>query len=458
LGAADAVLREHRPVVVAEGRLADASTVVSIFVVLLLAIPSPMVVAPLGSAGAPSAILALGGFFLWAWFRVQRVDPDLTGHQPVRFAALVWLLVMVAVYAHAMSTPLPGDEISPADSGMLKVVGLVGLVVLVNDGTTSLARHLAIVRRLLVGVGVVAVLGVLQYATKELYVDRISIPGLTSGASDWVLATRSGLTRPSGTATHPIEYGVVLTMVLPVAVTFALRSPTRRWFYRLLLAPVALAIFLSISRSAILCAAVALVVLAVAWTARVRLGALAVTLAATLVVYLTVPGILGTLTKLFTGAGDDPSVTSRTGSYDIAAAFVGHSPLLGRGFGTFLPRYWILDNGYLGLLIEGGVIGVVGLLALVVTAMVAARGARRRLTGDFERELAQALAAGVAAGACSLAFFDTFAFPQSAGCFFLLMGLAGAYRRLASSERTPPGAPDDVAGAFERAQPVEVGA
>jgi O-antigen ligase len=414
----------------ASGSGPDATSVLTLYVVLLLAIPSPMVVAPLGSAGAPSAIMALGAFFLWAWLQVHRTEREVDGHQPVRAAALVWLVLMVVVYAHAMSSPLPADEISPADSGLLKLVGLTGIVVLANDGLSDLGRARTVLRRLVIAVGLVAVLGVVQYVTKELFVDRLNIPGLTSGAADWSLAERSGLVRPSGTATHPIEYGVVLTMVLPVAITFALRSPTHRWLYRLLLAAIAFAIFLSISRSAILCAFVALLVLAVTWSNAVRLGAAVASCAAAVVVYLTVPGILGTITRLFTGASEDSSISSRTGSYDLAGEFIERSPLVGRGFGTFLPKYWILDNGYLGLLIEGGVIGLGGLLALIGVAAVAARRARRAAQDDFDNQLGQALLAAVAAGASSLAFFDTFAFPQSAGCFFLLLGLAGGLRRL----------------------------
>ena len=68
---------------------------------------------------------------------------------------------------------------------------------------------------------------------------------------------------------------------------------------------------------------------------------------------------------------------------------------------------------------------------LVLVTLGAARSARRAAVGTFDKDLAQALLASVAAGACSLAFFDTFAFPQSAGCLFLLIGLVGASRRLA---------------------------
>lgn len=412
----------------------DGTTVLTIYICLLLAIPSAMVVGPLGSAGAPSAVFAFGTFFLWLWFQLQRSHESPWGAQPVRAAALGWLLVMLVVYAHAMSSPIPGDEISPADNGLIKLIGFTGVLLVANDGMPNLERHRTVLRRLAIGVGLIALLGLLQYATKQIWVDRISIPGLTSGTSGWALAQRSGLARPSGTSTHPIEYGVVLTMILPIVITYAMKSPSRRWIYRIFLAAMIFAIFLSISRSAIVCAVVAIVVLSASWTLAARVRAIAIALGFAVVIYVSVPGVLGTITKLFTGASDDPSIISRTASYDLAMQLFERSPLLGRGFGTFLPKYWILDNGWLGLLIEGGLLGVIGLLILVITAALAARNARQHAGDEFDRQLAQALVASIAAGACGLAFFDTFAFPQTAGCFFLLLGLAGGIRRLARAE------------------------
>jgi hypothetical protein len=69
---------------------------------------------------------------------------------------------MLIVYAHAMSSPLPADEISPADSGMLKLIGLSGIVLVANDGIRNLDRHRTVLRRLVIGVGVVAVLGLVH--------------------------------------------------------------------------------------------------------------------------------------------------------------------------------------------------------------------------------------------------------------------------------------------------------
>lgn len=417
----------------------DATSVLTGYIVLLLAIPSVMRVGALGTAGAPSTILAIGALFWWLWFQLHRNWKLHDGFQPVNAAVLGWIMIMLVVYTHAMSSPIPYDEISPADSGMLKLVGMAGVLLVASDGIVSLDRHRTVVRRLVIGVGLVALIGLLQYATKQLFIDRIQIPGLTSGGADLELAERSGLARPSGTSTHPIEYGMVLTMVLPLSIVYAMKAPTNRWIYRLLLGAVTFAIFLSISRSALVCAAVGFVVLAASWPAAARVKALAFAAIAMAIVFVVSPGVLGTIGNLFAGASDDPSIASRTGSFDIAGEFVSSSPWLGRGFGTFLPKYWILDNGYLGLLIEGGVLGLVGLLVVIASAIWAARQARRLARDEFDRAIAQALVASIAAGACGLAFFDTFAFPQSAGTFFLLLGLAGAALRLNLADRTPSG-------------------
>ncbi len=84
--------------------------------------------------------MAIGVFFWWAWFQLQRSIRSPWGFQPVRAAVLVWLLAMVVVYANAMSLPMPGDEISPGDSGLLKLLGLTGILLIANDGTLALGR------------------------------------------------------------------------------------------------------------------------------------------------------------------------------------------------------------------------------------------------------------------------------------------------------------------------------
>jgi len=154
------------------------------------------------------------------------------------------------------------------------------------------------------------------------------------------------------------------------------------------------------------------------------------------VLFVTLPGFLGTITGLFTGIANDSSAQSRTGSYAIATEFIQRAPVFGRGFSTFLPSYWILDNQYLGLLIEMGIVGLAGMLLLLTSGAVAAVRSRRRSLEPDVRQIGQALAASVTCGAVSLALFDLLGFPMSAGILFLMLGLCGALWRLVR-QRSP---------------------
>ena len=48
-------------------------------------------------------------------------------------------------------------------------------------------------------------------------------------------------------------------------------------------------------------------------------------------VFVAVPGMLGSVVKLFTGIGDDRSALSRTDSYPLAWEFIGRAPMSAAG-------------------------------------------------------------------------------------------------------------------------------
>ena len=104
-------------------------------------------------------------------------------------------------------------------------------------------------------------------------------------------------------------------------------------------------------------------------------------------------------------------------------------------YGTFLPKYWILDNFYLGFTIETGVLGLLTLLAVILTAVVSSRRAARLLADRQDREMVQAVAAALLAVSVMLGFFDVFSFGQSMGVFFVLLGLAGSALVIARSSQ-----------------------
>jgi len=125
-------------------------------------------------------------------------------------------------------------------------------------------------------------------------------------------------------------------------------------------------------------------------------------------------------------------VASRVDSFAMAGQYFGRFPLLGRGFGTFLPRYRIFDNQYLLGAVETGVLGLAAMVLLWVVPVVGiARVMSRTGAGSQERLLGTALLASCVVGGVGLAFFDGFGFPMMPAIWFVLLGLGGAYCRLA---------------------------
>lgn len=409
----------------------DGTTALTGYLVLLLLIPAPMVVGALGQVGGPATLFALACFVWWAWDRIHQLgDPAREGGRDgwVRAAGLLFLVVVLVVYTRSAGLALPPAERSPADGALLRNVGLVGLVCVAADGVVDRERLWSLARRAVLLLGAVCLLSAVQIATGEVWVDRISLPGL-SAPQGLELIQRGTFLRTSGTSTHPIEFSAVLAMMMPLAFAVAARERRRPWLFRAVAAAAPVLLLMNGSRTALVCGLLAFVVMMTSWGRTVRLVASGALLAVLAVMFVTMPGFIGSLRGLFVGASEDPSVTSRTDSWAMVGEYWSRHPWLGRGVGTFLPEYWILDNQYLNLLVGGGVVTLAALLLLFGTAVRAGVGAARVADDPHDRQLAVALVAGVSAGALSWALFDAAAFPQAAGALFVLIGMCGAVHR-----------------------------
>ena len=359
-------------------------------------------------------------------------------------AALVFAGAMAASYAAAAIRPTPADEFNLATLSMLILAGWLGMLLVAHDGIDDRDRLLVLMNRLSVFAALFGGFGLLQVATGQAFVDRLSLPGLTINQVIYSISTREGFVRPAGTAVHPIEFGAVLCMLLPIALGRALgyfdrpglgsRSLVSRWFPAMV---VVSAISLSVTRSAIVGLLVATVAMTPALTKVQRFfGAVGLAVVG-LLIFLFVPGMAGSVLGLFTGINGDVGVSSRLDSFAETEGYFLASPWVGRGFGTFLPRYRILDNQYLGLLLETGIIGIVAVAALIGTVLWAARRAWRRSSDHMLRGTALVTGVAVLVGAVSMALFDGFSFPMMASLLFLMMGLVGATYRLTRWEWAP---------------------
>lgn len=414
----------------------DAVDTLALYLLVLLAVPSNRTIEPLGGAGVPAVLLALLFLPWWGWYTAQgEVGVVPAPKQPVRVAMMILLVCIVASYAAGSQRALSEPESNALNLGLLKAASFLSVLAVANDGIPSTERLIHFLRWCCLLCGMYATLGVVQFVTGQSFVEGISIPGLT--ISDFgALQERGGFSRPSSTARNPLEYAYVLAMFFPIAVTLALHDRKQniliRWFP---VAAIAIAAALSVSRSAIVGVAVAALVLVPFWTPSVRRKAAAAALGMLGLVWIFVPGMMGTLFNLF--GDDDPGVGSRTDSYAVVWSFWQHNPVFGRGFGTFLPAYRILDNQYLLTLVETGALGLVALIGVAVTASVVAIRASTRYPQPLFRNLGPGLAASVVAGAVLTGFFDALSFPQAAGVLFLVLGICGAFWRL---KNVTPGA------------------
>lgn len=418
----------------------DAVSVLTAYVALLYVVPSDRTITPLGAAGSPAVLFGVLCGVWWAWYQLSRTEATRDGdglHRPVRTALFVFMAAVVASYVVAMLSPHSAVEISAADIGILRVLSFAGVLLITGDGIRDRDRFLTLLRRLVLAGSLFASLGLLQFVTKQSFVSSIPLPGFTTSQDFSAVQDRSGFARAAATATNPLEYAFVLSMILPIALTLAFddssRSAVRRWIPAILIIG---ALGLSGSRSAVVGLAIGLIVLFPSWSARARRWSIAITAVGIAAIYVLVPGMIGTVRYLFLNLGQDSSSASRTGSYDVASGFIERSPVFGRGFGTFLPRYRILDNQFLLTAIELGIVGLAALLGLMVVAIVMAWRARCLQSIRLHRQLGLALVSSIVAGSVMTAFFDDFSFRMSGGTLFLVLGLCGAYWRL-EGQRAP---------------------
>lgn len=405
----------------------DAISMLTVYVLLLTAIPSSVRIAALGSMGRPSMLWGLVLFIWWLLWRVTARPDDLTQlRSPIKLAFFALFAVALISFGAGLLRGQPADQVSPAATSLLRLLSWGGSLLVAMEGLRRVEDVLLMIRRLAMAGWLLAVLGLVQFVTRQGLVDWWgSIPGFETEAGG--VTERGGFTRASGTAIHPLEHATALSASLPLAIGVALQASRQR-FRPTAWAPVgiiALGSILAVSRSALIGFFVASLASLPALPRRVRgaivtggvvLGALAV---------VAVPGLLSLFLQLFAPSGD-ASTQSRTNALARLPEFVSESPLFGTGFGTFLPRYYIFDNAWAMMLVELGILGLLAFAALFITSIYSAERAVRQSADERAKLFGHMLSASALTIAVVFAFFDGLSFPIAAGFAFLIFGLCGA--------------------------------
>ena len=420
----------------------DAAAVLSMYVCLLILVPSVLIFEPLGGSGTPANVLGIGMLWWWLLSRFVLGANVPAERNPVRTCVYLLGLAILASYAALAFRPIIPIEISAADRGILFFAGCAGITLLATDGLESRERVDVLLRRLVAAATVLAGIGLFQFITSFDINTVLKVPGLTQNQQLNDLVERASFNRVAGTAAHPIEFGVVMAMLFPLALHFALHaSPKTRVRWWIAVGLIALGIPLSLSRSAVISVALAMIVLMPTWPRQWVRRALLLGVGFLAIVQAAIPGLLDAVSGLFLNISSDPSTSGRTQDYVVFARIFMEQPILGRGFFTFLPNvYTVFDNEYLLALVEIGIVGCLALIALLFAGMSAGRAARKAAADEETKHLGQALAASIAAGTLAMRTFDALSFPMASGTLFLLIGIAGGLRRITRERAGRPAA------------------
>lgn len=411
----------------------DVAVIVTLFLVALYAINARWIIPGAGAVGTPAAVFAV--LASWWWW-VARPTPHYgfdRAPNPMRVALLSYLWVSALSWGLASTRPLSEIEVNGANRALISAIGLTGIALLIADGVDTRRRLDAITRRVAVAGGAFSIVGLLQFFAGLDLVAMIRFPFLTHITGVQSLSERSTFRRAEGTALHSIEFSVVLAMVLPLAVYWAMNAETERdrRRYAGVSAIIVAGIPLSVSRSAVLAVAVALVVMASTWPIQKKVVGFITALGATVMMWMFVPGLIGTLRSLFTSAGNDPSVTARIERVPRVLEEVTGAAWFGSGIGTFsADEDFLLDNQYFETLIEMGIVGLVLVVSLFAAGLVLCAMIAWRTDVPATRHLASALGAGVAVLPAVMAVFDAFFYNILMGTVFILLGCVGALWRI----------------------------
>ena len=429
----------------------DAVSGLIAYSVVLFLVPARYVFPGTGAVGTPAIALGLA---LALWWLVSKALPQPViayGPQPIRTVVLLYTAWTLISYAFSMRRALSVIEQPGADRAAIAAIALAGVALVAADGIRDRKRLDTLVSWLVGLAAIVALFAVVQFFTSFDPVRYIRVPGLDLTRDLGTVVQRGDLSRPFSTTLHPIELGVLMAMLLPLAL-YRLTRPlvgigqaAWRWACVVLIASV---VFLSVSRSAVVAAVVSVAVYSIALSRRSRLNLLGLAVLAVFAARLLVPGLVGTLVGLFAGFGEDSSVQARLTDVSPVLDQLSVHPVLGFGPGTLnIVEDLLLDNEYYTTALSSGLPGLVLLMTLVCTGIVTARRAARGADPETRR-LGYALIGSITAAGVALATFDGFSFRMFTGVFFLLLGMAGALWRIQfagplrrPSTRPSPGRP-----------------
>ncbi|HUC37237.1 MAG TPA: hypothetical protein VMR97_08950 [Acidimicrobiales bacterium] len=257
----------------------------------------------------------------------------------------------------------------------------------------------------------------------NFFFEHIPANDLAAGAGP--LQTRAGHVRSQGAAQFALEYGWVLTMLLPLAIVAAIRwaRGNPRWRRVALVLPllVALAVVFSGSRLPQFAMLVTVVLLFVIAGPDRRLAAYGV--AAGLggaVVLIAHPSFI---TSPFSTTSTNDPASIRLDRLPPLFALVVHHPFTGLGFNGIASVFGGLDDAFALTYSTLGVLGVLAWLVVGLTALAICARALRASPGSDARLIGAACLVGIVVTALAATNYDLVDTPQSTWALVFLAAI-----------------------------------
>jgi hypothetical protein len=248
-----------------------------------------------------------------------------------------------------------------------------------------------------------------------------------------------GRRQTRGPAELGLEAASMLAMALPIALVGVMHAS--RWRQRILYGLAAcllLAAAISTYRKTAFLAPLAVVATLAFFRRRelLKLAPLAVVLL--VAVHALSPGAIGAITDQLGSSrlSSAATVNDRASDYDAVRPDVWSHLALGRGYGSYeQTRYRILDSEVLHRTVETGVLGLAAYIAMIMSAIVAAR---ETIRSRHPRWAPPALAAAAAAAAFLTVstLFDAMSFPHGPYIFLSFAGFIAVLVKQPEEART----------------------
>jgi O-antigen ligase len=410
-----------------------------VFSIALMVFPGDYVVKAVGAGGYAAALVSYVMLGIWVAGTLLGQHNPFACRYPVRITLACMWAVTIASYVLMDRAALTSEQLASSNRWLMQLAGMSGVVLVAAEGLRTLEDVRRVLRVLTWGGAFCGIVAALQFKSRIDLANYLRLPGFSVNPTDSataVIIMRGSLNRVFGTATDPIELGVSAGMLLALAVYLMMYDTGRaRWKRVVPVVCIALSVGFSVSRSSVIAVAASLGVLVILLPSARRLKGLAMIPVALGVVFVAVPGLIGTLLSFFLAGDSDPSVAHRTNNYPYVEQLVRQAPWLGQGGGTYIPTaLHILDNQYLTTVIELGLLGLAALVFYLAWPAVVALAARHRTADPELRDLCAALAGAALAAVLCAATFDGFSFPMFFNLQALIAGLTGAAWLIASKE------------------------